>query len=137
MSFRHVYLRGDGSSYVNCVYRNHPGDDGCHDEGEDSHVSNIHDQLLLYIALTSRITPALRPLRTWKTLAGRAGIRKDMRDRLQNHIRASDVSARHYDRYDYLAERLAAVEQWDAFLVRILAGEFENHDVRQSAKVAA
>lgn len=85
---------------------------------------------------TARFTP--RDLRrTWKTLAGRAGISKDMRDRLQNHIRASDVSTRHYDRYDYLAERRAAVEQWDVFLARILAGELDDHDVGQGAKAAA
>jgi hypothetical protein len=42
--------------------------------------------------------------RTWKTLAGNAGISKEMRDRLQNHSKG-DVSSRHYDRYDYLVER--------------------------------
>jgi hypothetical protein len=56
----------------------------------------------------------------WKTLAGQAGISKEMRDRLQNHIRTSDVSSRHYDRYDYLSERRNAMEQWDLFMDRIL-----------------
>lgn len=49
--------------------------------------------------------------RTWKTLAGSAGISKDDRDRLQNHKR-SDVSSKHYDRYEYLNEKRAAVEIW-------------------------
>jgi integrase len=64
--------------------------------------------------------------RTWKTLAGRAGISKEMRDRLQNHLKANDVSSRHYDRYDYLAERRTAMEQWDSFMTRVLAGEIDN-----------
>lgn len=49
--------------------------------------------------------------RTWKTLAGSAGISKDDRDRLQNH-RKGDVSSRHYDRYEYLKEKRAAMEVW-------------------------
>jgi hypothetical protein len=45
--------------------------------------------------------------RTWKTLAGDAGLSKEIRDRLQNHAKMSDISAKHYDRFDYLAERRA------------------------------
>lgn len=79
---------------------------------------------------TERFTP--RDLRrTWKTLAGRAGISKEMRDRLQNHIGKSDVSTRHYDRYDYLPERRTAMKTWDAFMQKILAGKIDlsaNHE---------
>lgn len=57
--------------------------------------------------------------RTWKTLAGRAGLSKDIRDRIQNHAKA-DVSSLHYDRYDYLEEKRAAMKKWDAFLAKIL-----------------
>jgi integrase len=60
--------------------------------------------------------------RTWKTLSGEAGIAKEWRDRLQNHAK-SDVSSRHYDRYEYLAEKRAAMDQWSRFLARLLAGE--------------
>lgn len=42
--------------------------------------------------------------RTTKTIMGRLGVSKEIRDRLQNHA-ATDVSAKHYDRYDYLAEK--------------------------------
>lgn len=49
--------------------------------------------------------------RTWKTLAGEAGLSKEDRDRLQNHARW-DVSSVHYDRYSYLPEKRAAVERW-------------------------
>src|SRR5579859_1166293 len=66
--------------------------------------------------------------RTWKTLAGRAGVSKELRDRLQNHLKASDVSARHYDRYDYLPERRAAMDRWESFLERILRGELDGSD---------
>jgi integrase len=59
--------------------------------------------------------------RTFKTLAGAAGISKEMRDRLQNHAEAG-VSARHYDRYDYLPERRAAMERWADYLDRVIAG---------------
>ena len=46
-----------------------------------------------------------------KTRMGELGIAKDVRDRLQNHA-AMDVSAKHYDRYDYMAEKRAAAERW-------------------------
>lgn len=49
--------------------------------------------------------------RTWKTLAGGAGITKEERDRLQNHAQG-DVSSKHYDRYDYLPEKRAAMLKW-------------------------
>lgn len=57
--------------------------------------------------------------RTWKTLAGLAGIPKEMRDRLQHHA-MSDVGSRHYDRYDYLAEKREAMDQWSAWLDQLL-----------------
>ncbi|PYG00745.1 site-specific recombinase XerD [Thioalkalivibrio sp. ALE21] len=60
--------------------------------------------------------------RTWKTLAGRAGIDLEIRNRIQGHAMA-DVGSRHYDRYDYLTEKRAAMERWAAWLQRSLAGE--------------
>lgn len=55
--------------------------------------------------------------RTWKTLAGVAGLSKGERDMIQNHG-SGDVSARHYDRYDYLPEKRAALEKWEAWLLK-------------------
>lgn len=72
--------------------------------------------------------------RTWKTLAGAAGISKEMRDRLQNHAR-SDVSSRHYDRYDYLVEKRAAMKVWEGYLDRILAGDLDNPVSRLPAAI--
>jgi len=58
--------------------------------------------------------------RTWKTLAGAAGLSKDIRDRIQNHSR-HDISSRHYDRYEYMAEKRAAMAQWSAYLGKLLS----------------
>lgn len=58
----------------------------------------------------ARFTP--RDLRrTWKTLAGFAGITKLDRDLVQVHSHA-DISSRHYDRYEYLPEKRAAMKRW-------------------------
>lgn len=54
-------------------------------------------------------------LRTYKTLAGKAGLSQEIRDRLQNHAR-HDVSSRHYDRYSYIEEKREAVSIWDQFV---------------------
>jgi integrase len=58
--------------------------------------------------------------RTWKTLAGQAGISKEIRDRLQNHT-LQDVSSKSYDRWGYMPEKRAAMETWDAFLRALFA----------------
>jgi integrase len=53
--------------------------------------------------------------RTCKTLMGVAGISKEIRDRIQGHA-FSDVSSKHYDRYDYFKEKQAALNVWAAWL---------------------
>lgn len=60
--------------------------------------------------------------RTWKTLTGEIGIEKGIRDRIQNHAQ-TDVSARHYDRYAYIAEKRAALDAWTEELAARMAGE--------------
>lgn len=57
--------------------------------------------------------------RTFKTLAGEAGLSKEIRDRLQNHSH-QDVSSLHYDRYDYLKEKREALEIWNDYLMGIV-----------------
>lgn len=57
--------------------------------------------------------------RTWKTLAGKAGLSKDIRDRLQNHS-MQDVASRHYDRWDYMPEKREAMKIWNDFLTKLL-----------------
>jgi integrase len=58
--------------------------------------------------------------RTWKTLAGKAGVSKEIRDRLQNHT-LQDVSSKSYDRWNYMPEKRAGMEKWNAFVERLLA----------------
>jgi integrase len=59
---------------------------------------------------------------TFKTLSGKAGLTKEIRDRLQNHA-LSDVSTKHYDRYDYLKEKREAILKWNDCLNQIIGGE--------------
>lgn len=57
--------------------------------------------------------------RSFKTLAGKAGLTQEIRDRLQNHSRAG-VSSKHYDRYSYMAEKREAMDIWDRFVRQML-----------------
>lgn len=59
--------------------------------------------------------------RTWKSRAGEIGIGKADRDRLQAHATGADVSSKHYDRYDYLAEKQAAMQRWGDWLAALVA----------------
>lgn len=53
--------------------------------------------------------------RTCKTRMGEIGLSKEIRDRIANHA-LSDVSAKHYDRYDYLREKKQALDAWGSWL---------------------
>jgi integrase len=57
--------------------------------------------------------------RTWKTLAGKAGISKEIRDRLQNHT-LQDVSSKSYDRWNYMPEKRSGMERWGDFVSKLL-----------------
>ena len=67
--------------------------------------------------------------RTWKTLAGAAGISKEMRDRLQNHARG-DVASKHYDRWEALPEKRAAMELWAEYVDMMLSGDLDKFSER-------
>jgi integrase len=58
--------------------------------------------------------------RTWKTLAGQAGVPKEIRDRIQNHA-LQDVSSKSYDRWNYLPEKRAGMAKWDQFVRAMLS----------------
>jgi integrase len=58
--------------------------------------------------------------RTWKTLAGKAGVSKEIRDRLQNHT-LQDVSSKSYDRWNYMPEKRAGMAKWDKFVTALLS----------------
>jgi integrase len=57
--------------------------------------------------------------RTWKTLAGKAGLPKEIRDRLQNHT-LQDVSSKSYDRWNYMPEKRDGMEKWNKFVTALL-----------------
>lgn len=57
--------------------------------------------------------------RTVKTIMGELGVSKLTRDRLQNHA-LQDVSAKHYDRYDYIKEKREALNKWDTYLSNLI-----------------
>jgi integrase len=58
--------------------------------------------------------------RTWKTLAGKAGVSKEIRDRIQNHV-LQDVSSKNYDRWTYMPEKRAAMLKWNEFVTALLS----------------
>lgn len=60
--------------------------------------------------------------RTWKTMAGGAGLSLDIRNRIQGHA-LQDVGSRHYDRHAYLEEKRAALMTWENYLRGKLAGD--------------
>jgi integrase len=60
--------------------------------------------------------------RTFRTRLPQIGVPADIRDRLMNHI-PSDVGSKHYDRYQYLDEKRAALFSWQTDLSTILGGE--------------
>jgi integrase len=69
--------------------------------------------------------------RTFKTLAGKAGVSKEIRDRLQNHA-LQDVSSKNYDRWNYMPEKRAGMAKWDRF-VRALLKKKGNIALRSAA----
>lgn len=57
--------------------------------------------------------------RTWKTLAGKAGVSKEIRDRIQNHA-LQDVSSKSYDRWNYMPEKREGMAEWNEFVTALL-----------------
>lgn len=72
--------------------------------------------------------------RTFKTLSGKAGISKEVRDKIQNHA-LSDVSTKHYDLYDYFDEKQEALNRWNVALGRIIDGTYVGLGLRPVAEV--
>ena len=104
--------------YVNGAYRRydeaqiHAEDRGFQFADAVYEVCEIHDHA---------IVDEDRHLARLERSLGELGIAKDVRDRLQNHA-YMDVSAKHYDRYDYMAEKRAAAERWCDFLEVTISG---------------
>lgn len=60
-----------------------------------------------------------RPAPHMEALAGKAGVPKEIRDRIQNHA-LQDVSSKSYDRWTYLPEKRAGMAQWNTFVTSLL-----------------
>jgi len=66
-----------------------------------------------------RFTP--RDLRrTFKSMAMKHGLQKDILDKVQNHAQ-NDVSSKHYVKYAFLNEKREAMLQWNEILVEVLS----------------
>lgn len=77
--------------------------------------------------------PAFTPRdirRSIKTRFSEIGVLKEIRDRVQNHA-LHDVASKHYDRFDYLADKKAALEGWQWEVHRILADKPATDDWRK------
>lgn len=72
---------------------------------------------------------------TFKTLGGKIGITKQIRDKIQHHA-DKDVSEKHYDFYDYLDEKRHAMELWGDYLQRIIEGKEIGSNVVEFKKIA-
>ena len=106
-----------------------------------SRVSNPKGDIYSRVSVLSNQVADMRPhlsieaftprdiRRTVKTLMGRAGITKEMRDRIQNHA-VSDVSSKHYDQYEYMPEKRAAMKTWERWLAQhVIESELEHPKV--------
>lgn len=77
--------------------------------------------------------------RTWKSRTHDAGIDRFTRDLIQQHAK-NDTGTKNYDRADYLPQMRAAMNKWDAYLDKVLAGEpVGSHDnvVQMPVQMAA
>ena len=61
--------------------------------------------------------------RTCKTGLSELGVPPDVKDRVLNHIAARNVMDDHYDKYAYQAERRAALDRWEKWLLATLRKE--------------
>ena len=64
--------------------------------------------------------------RTVETRLQALGVSRDVRAQLLSHGRTSGVQARHYERYDFLPEKRAALQLWEEHLASVVAGKAMN-----------
>lgn len=96
-----------------------------------SGISNPLQKLLTHDKELEPFTP--RDLRrTCTTHWSKLGILSEVRNRIQNHSIAGSVEGKHYDRYDYLKEKRAALEKWERELKQILGDPVSNNVVALS-----
>lgn len=61
--------------------------------------------------------------RTTETMLQRLGVDKEVRAHLLSHGRSKGVQGKHYERYDFLPEKRAALEKWARHLERVITGK--------------
>ncbi|MCY1382276.1 hypothetical protein D9M69_702840 [compost metagenome] len=70
---------------------------------------------------------------TCETLLAAQGVPKEVRAWLLSHGRTG-VQDKHYDRYSYLPEKCAALEQWGSYLDNLHSGELSDNVVLLSKR---
>lgn len=58
--------------------------------------------------------------RTWKSRAHDAGVERFYRDLIQQHAK-NDTGSKHYDRADYLPQKIAAMKLWNDWLTKAIS----------------
>jgi hypothetical protein len=71
-------------------------------------------------ASAPKIIGKFKPLLLAEVHAAGNSVSKEIRDRLQNHT-LQDVSSKNYDRWNYMPEKRAGMEKWDAFVRTLLS----------------
>jgi hypothetical protein len=61
--------------------------------------------------------------RTCETMLQKLGVDKEVRAHLLSHGRSQGVQGKHYERYDFLPEKRAALERWARHLQTVIEGK--------------
>ena len=85
----------------------------------------------LYRISTNQPLPGGVSLR-YSSLAGKAGVSKEIRDRLQNNL-LHDVSSKSYDCWNYMPEKRAGMVQWDRFVRALLSRQLGDEVLNEAA----
>jgi integrase len=99
-----------------------PGGKGGGEYMTDGGVSRALRRLQVSLGMKPFQTRDLR--RTWKSRAKDAGVDRFTRDLIQQHAQ-NDTGSKHYDRAEYMPEKRAAMDKWNAWMA---ANVVENQD---------
>lgn len=90
------------------------------------HHTTISAEISAIAKLGSAASCAYKPgdiRRTVETRLQALGVSRDVRAQLLSHGRTSGVQARHYERYDFLPEKRAALRLWEEHLASVVTKE--------------
>jgi integrase len=103
------------------------------------HHTTISAEIGAIAKVSSAAGSAYKPgdiRRTAETRLQALGVSRDVRAQLLSHGRTSGVQARHYERYDFLPEKRAALGLWEEHLASIVADQVKTPTQRNRATVA-